>query len=125
MSWEAATNEKEVPENSSQATRNANNTSETVNSSNNNSYANAVKSTSRNSKIPPIVVDDNGNKQKVINYILKITEKVNFSPINARKFRIYVTDNLENYQRVLEYIKTSEMIGQKQNQYQCWCATSS
>lgn len=83
-----------------------------TNQNNNNNNGNVTsKSTNRNSKIPPIVVDDNGKRQEIVSDLLKITNKITFSPINANKFRISVTDNLDNYGKVLEYLKAKNMNG--------------
>lgn len=78
---------------------------------NNNNDKITSKSANRNSKIPPIVVDDDGKRNEMVTELLKITDKITFSPINANKCRICVTDNLENYQKVLEFIKARNMSG--------------
>lgn len=83
-----------------------NNNTETANTVNTTS-----KSVNRNSKIPPIVVDDNGKKGELVSELLKITDKITFSPINASKFRVLVTDNLQNFDKVLACIKAKNMNG--------------
>lgn len=70
-----------------------------------------VKTQSRNKVIPPIVIEDDGNRQLVINEIRKITDKVNFCPINSKRYRICNTDNIENYNKVIEFVKTSKLKG--------------
>lgn len=69
---------------------------------------------SRNSAIPPIIVEDEGNRKEIWNEVKKITDKITFIPINSKRYRICVTDSLENYNKILNYIKNS---GAKGNTY--------
>lgn len=65
----------------------------------------------RSALIPPIVVEDNENRKQIWEAVKKITDKVTFSPINSKRYRICVTDNLENYQKVLELVKSAGLKG--------------
>lgn len=60
---------------------------------------------SGNAAIPPIVVEDNGNRQQIWNELRQITDKVTFSPINTKRYRICVTDSIDSYNKILEYVK--------------------
>lgn len=66
---------------------------------------------SRNTKIPPIIVEDNGKRESVWKDLLNITKFITFNPINAKKYRVCVTDNIENYNKVLTYIKANGLKG--------------
>lgn len=88
------------------AVRNANN-------NNNKATLNTSQANTRNrsAEIPPIVVEDAGNRQKIWNDVCQITDKVTFYPINSNRYRICVTDNLENYQKVLDIVKGAGLKG--------------
>lgn len=92
----------------------------TTTTRNNASYASKVSQSpvpktntnrNRNSKIPPIIVEDNGKRELVWKDLLNITKNITFNPINAKKYRVSVTDNIDNYNQVLTYIKTKGLKG--------------
>lgn len=80
---------------------------------NNNAIA-GQPNNNRNAVIPPIIVEDMENRQQIWNAVLNITDKVSFCPINSKRYRICVNDNLENYTKVLQYVKG---VGLKGNTY--------
>lgn len=70
-----------------------------------------VNTQSRNKVIPPIVIEDDGNRQHVISEIRKITDKVNFCPINSKRYRICVTDSIEHYNKVIDFVEANKLKG--------------
>lgn len=81
------------------------------NNGNNSGNVSANNTRNRSADIPPIVVEDDGNRSKIWEDVRKITDKVTFSPINSKRYRICVTDNLENYQKVLDLVKVAGLKG--------------
>lgn len=77
----------------------------------NNNTSECRRSTVKRNEIPPIVVEDNGNRQGIWKEVLKITDKVSFCPINSKRYKIIVMDNLENHSKVLAYVKGAGMKG--------------
>lgn len=58
-----------------------------------------------------IFFDDNDNRQQIWADVKQITDKVTISPINTKRYRICVTDNLENYRKVLDYVESAGLKG--------------